>query len=163
MRIASQCVTTRMETAWLCIYCQTVKLWEYVNTTERVKANIDPPPITGAPYWRTWIIPLIFEVVAPLLTFSGYYDMSAPWVVLFRIPFGTHVTLSKSRGSYLYQSPFGTLLMSHPIFTTPNNGSPIFMKNNYPPGVFDVMAPLYTSLHMLLSLLHIFICAIEWK
>ena len=41
-----------------------------------------------------------------VLTYSGYNDMLAPypnWMILSRIPFEAHVTLSKSMGSYVYQ------------------------------------------------------------
>ena len=38
MRGASKCVNTQMETAWLCVYCETGKLTECVNATERVNA-----------------------------------------------------------------------------------------------------------------------------
>ena len=40
MKVESKCVTARMETAWLCVYCQTEKLWKCVNATERVNISL---------------------------------------------------------------------------------------------------------------------------
>ena len=40
MERSSKCDYAKMGTAWLCVYCETVKLTECVNATERVKIRL---------------------------------------------------------------------------------------------------------------------------